>query len=63
VVNFVEFHEDIDHAPLMKGLPDGRCQCPHWGYILKGQWTFATPTTRRSIRPAMLSMPHLTTFP
>ncbi len=24
-------------APLFKGLPDDRCQCPHWGYVLKGE--------------------------
>ncbi len=24
-------------APLFKGLPDDRCQCPHWGYVLKGR--------------------------
>jgi hypothetical protein len=23
-------------APLLKGLPDDRCQCPHWGYLFKG---------------------------
>jgi len=23
-------------APLFKGLPGDRCQCPHWGYLLKG---------------------------
>jgi Cupin domain len=39
-VNFTEFREDIDGTPLMKGLPDDRCQCPHWGYVLKGQVTF-----------------------
>lgn len=27
----------LDTAPLFKGLPDDRCQCPHWGYILKGR--------------------------
>jgi quercetin dioxygenase-like cupin family protein len=21
-------------------LPDDRCQCPHWGYVLKGKLTF-----------------------
>jgi hypothetical protein len=26
-----------DFAPLLKGLPDDRCQCPHWGYVLKGR--------------------------
>lgn len=23
-------------APMLKGLPDDRCQCPHWGYLFKG---------------------------
>jgi Cupin domain len=39
-VNFVTFREDIDHTPLLKGLPDDRCQCPHWGYVLVGRVTF-----------------------
>ena len=38
-VNFTSLHEDIDATPLMKGLPDDRCQCPHWGYIFKGRMT------------------------
>jgi len=24
-------------APLLKGLQDDRCQCPHWGYLFKGK--------------------------
>jgi hypothetical protein len=36
-VNFVTFHEDIDGTPLLKGLPDDRCQCPHWGYVISGR--------------------------
>ena len=39
-VNFVTFREDIDATPLYKGLPDDRCQCPHWGYVTKGAVTF-----------------------
>ena len=39
-VNFVEFHEDVDATPLLKGLPDDRCQSPHWGYVLTGGITF-----------------------
>ena len=39
-VNFTSFREDIDATPLMAGLPDDRCQCPHWGYVVKGQLTF-----------------------
>ncbi|MBA2461111.1 MAG: hypothetical protein H0V45_05005 [Actinobacteria bacterium] len=39
-VNFVSFRQDIEHAPLLKGLPDDRCQCPHWGYVFKGKLTY-----------------------
>ena len=39
-VNIVEFRQDMDQTPLLKGLPDDRCQCPHWGYVLKGKMTF-----------------------
>jgi hypothetical protein len=39
-VNFVSFRQDIDATPLLKGLPDDRCQCPHWGYVIKGRLTF-----------------------
>jgi hypothetical protein len=38
-VNFVTFRQDIDATPLLKGLPDDRCQCPHWGYVIKGRIT------------------------
>lgn len=31
-VSFTSLLEDIDATPFMKGLPDDRCQCPHWGY-------------------------------
>src|SRR5438094_2651151 len=39
-VNFTTFHVDMDHTPLLKGLPDDQCQCPHWGYVFKGTLTF-----------------------
>jgi cupin domain len=39
-VSFVSFREDIDATPLLKGLPDDQCQCPHWGYVTKGRLTF-----------------------
>ena len=39
-VNFLTFREDIDQTPLLKGLPDDRCQSPHWGYVTKGKLTF-----------------------
>jgi hypothetical protein len=39
-IGFATFREDIDATPLMKGLPDDRCQCPHWGYVIRGRVTF-----------------------
>jgi hypothetical protein len=26
-----------DFSPLLRGLPNDRCQGPHWGYVLKGR--------------------------
>ncbi len=26
----------VDMTPLLKGLPHDMCQCPHWGYLLRG---------------------------
>ncbi len=31
--------EGADLTPLLHGLEDNKCQCPHWGYILKGSLT------------------------
>jgi mannose-6-phosphate isomerase-like protein (cupin superfamily) len=38
-VNFVSIHQDAELAPMLKGLPDDRCQCPHWGYVFNGRLT------------------------
>jgi hypothetical protein len=37
--SFVTINEDHSLAPMLSGLPEGRCWCPHWGYIFKGQIT------------------------
>jgi hypothetical protein len=34
---FEAFPAGLDTAPLFRGLPDDRCQCPHWGYLFKGR--------------------------
>ena len=39
-VSFVSFRQDADGTWLLKGLPDDRCPCPHWGYVLKGRLTY-----------------------
>lgn len=27
----------MDSRPLFKGLPGDSCQCPHWGYVIRGR--------------------------
>jgi hypothetical protein len=39
-VGFETYTADADLAPLFKGLPGDRCQCPHWGYVKKGKLAF-----------------------
>ncbi len=36
-VSFVTISKGADLAPALVGLPDDLCQCPHWGYMLKGR--------------------------
>jgi hypothetical protein len=38
-VGFESFREDVDPGPLFAGLPDDRCQCPHWGVVRSGKLT------------------------
>jgi hypothetical protein len=35
-----EFSAGGDMAALFRGLPDDRCQTPHWGVVLRGRLTF-----------------------
>ncbi len=39
-VGFETYPEDVDPAEYFVGLPDDRCQCPHWGVVQTGQITF-----------------------
>jgi hypothetical protein len=39
-VGFETYTQDADLTPFFKGLPDDRCQCEHWGYVIKGKVTF-----------------------
>ncbi|MFN8160234.1 MAG: hypothetical protein U0R52_04205 [Solirubrobacterales bacterium] len=39
-ISFTTFREDVDATPLLRGLPDDRCQCPHWGYVIEGRMTW-----------------------
>jgi len=35
-VGHFHFPKGTNAAPLLEGMPDNLCQCPHWGYVLKG---------------------------
>jgi hypothetical protein len=35
-VAYVELAAGADATPLLEGLHEDKCQCPHWGYMLKG---------------------------
>lgn len=39
-VAFETFREDADATELFRGLPDDRCQSPHWGYVISGRVLF-----------------------
>ena len=36
-VCFNELPKGTDFTPLLKGLDNDSCYCPHWGYILSGK--------------------------
>jgi hypothetical protein len=38
-VSFQTFPETADGVPVFRGLPDDRCQYPHWGIVLSGRLT------------------------
>jgi len=39
-----------DLGPLMKGLPDDLCACPHWGYVIKGRMRVSYADGQETIR-------------
>jgi len=39
-VGFETYTKDADPTPLYKGLLDERCQCEHWGVVLRGKLVY-----------------------
>jgi hypothetical protein len=39
---FFRLTKGTDLGPALAGLPDDRCQCPHWGYMIEGSLTMRT---------------------
>ena len=36
-VAFEKAHKGQDASAMLRGLPDDRCQAPHWGYLFSGR--------------------------
>ena len=41
-VAFIRVPAGWDLGPMLVGLPDDLCQCPHWGYVLSGRMKLRT---------------------
>jgi hypothetical protein len=39
-VNLISFAGDADLDGPLQALPNGMCQCPHWGYVVTGRMRF-----------------------
>ena len=39
-VAYHELPKGTDFTPLLKGLKNDSCHCPHWGYMFKGSFRF-----------------------
>ncbi len=38
-VEYFTLAAGVDTTPLFQGLEGNLCQCPHWGFVLRGQLT------------------------
>lgn len=39
LMTLMSLPDGTDFCQFLKGLPHDHCQCPHWGYLLKGEIT------------------------
>jgi hypothetical protein len=42
--SFIRLPQGADLGPALVGLPGDACQCPHWGYLLKGRLQMRSPS-------------------
>ena len=33
---YMQYPTGLDFCPLLEGLENDHCQCPHWGYVISG---------------------------
>jgi len=48
-VGFFRLPGGTDLRPLLHGLEGDLCQCPHWGYMLKGTLRMHTPYRTKGV--------------
>ncbi len=34
---YMEYPAGLDFGPLLEGLEQDHCQCPHWGFVIEGR--------------------------
>jgi hypothetical protein len=42
-IAWVKLDAGADLRPALSGLPGDMCQCPHWGYMVRGELRMHTP--------------------
>jgi len=47
IIALERWEEGLDTGEMFADLPDGACQEPHWGYVLKGSVTMRYTDGRR----------------
>jgi hypothetical protein len=48
---YFSLSEGVDTTPVFEGLEGDLCQCPHWGFVLRGQLTTtAADGTQETVR-------------
>jgi len=66
VLGFYQIPKGTDFASLLKGFPDDMCQCPHWGYLLKGRMLVRTKTGEEMVETGQvfyMAPGHVPKFP
>jgi hypothetical protein len=58
-VAFNEIPAGTDFRPILQGLKNNSCQCPHWGYIVEGEilMTYDDGTSESLIKGDIFYMP------
>ena len=49
-VDEVTIKSEVDMAFMLSSLPDGRCQCPHWGIVRKGSFVVDYGDRQETVR-------------